>query len=179
MPAPAASRSSTGPTTSTCGTAPSPSPSTPPPRIAPYATATAPQQTPANLALTGTVTASNTLSGFPAGNANDGNQNSYWQAAGSSATLTLHLAQAAPVDRIVLELPSNWGTRNQAIQIDDSTDGRTWATLAPAATYQFTAGSNVVSISGPAATLTYLRLDISGNNVQGVPQIAEFQAYDN
>ncbi len=139
--------------------------------IAPYVTA------PANLALTGTVTASNTLSGFPASNANDGNQNSYWQATGSSATLTLHLAQAAPVGRIVLELPSNWGTRNQTIQIDDSTNGSTWTTLAPSATYQFTAGSNVVTLSGPAATLTYLRLDISGNNVQGVPQIAEFQAY--
>ena len=131
----------------------------------------------ANRALTGTVTASNTLSGFPASNANDGNQNTYWQAAGTSATLTLHLAKAAPVGRIVLELPSNWGTRNQTIQVDDSTDGRTWTTLAPSATYQFTAGSNVVSISGPAVTLTYLRLDISGNNVQGVPQIAEFQAY--
>ena len=139
--------------------------------IAPYVTA------PANLALTGTVTASNTLSGFPASNANDGNQNSYWQATGSSATLTLHLAQAAPVGRIVLELPSNWGTRTQTIQIDDSTNGSTWTTLAPSATYQFTAGSNVVTLSGPAATLTYLRLDISGNNVQGVPQIAEFQAY--
>jgi F5/8 type C domain len=160
--------------------------------IAPYMTATAsPTASPtatatatptsaasgANLALTGTVTASNTLSGFPASNANDGNQNAYWQATGSSATLTLKLAQAAPVARIVLELPSNWGTRTQTIQIDSSTNGSTWTTLVPSATYQFTAGSNVVSISGPAATLSYLRLDLSANNVQGAPQIAEFQAY--
>jgi len=78
--------------------------------IAPAAPAPA-----ANLALTGTLTASNTLSGFPASAANDANQNTYWQAADSTATLTLHLAQAAPVARIVLELPQNWGTRNHNV----------------------------------------------------------------
>jgi len=157
--------------------------------IAPYTTGTAtPSATPTasttptasatgNLALTGTVTASNTLSGFPASGANDGNQNSYWQAADSTTTLTLHLAQAAPIGRIVLELPQNWGTRSQTIEVDGSTDGRTWTTLVPSATYQFTAGSNTVTLSGSPTTVSYLRLDISGNNVQGVPQLAEFQAY--
>jgi hypothetical protein len=141
------------------------------------ATASATTSATANLALTGTVTASSTVSGFPASNINDGNQNSYWQATGSSATLTVQLAKAAPVGRIVLELPSNWGTRTQTIQIDGSTNGSTWTTLVPSAAYQFTAGSNTVTISGAAATVSYLRLDISANNVQGAPQIAEFQAY--
>ena len=156
------------------GASPSPSPS-PSPSSSPSPSATAPA--PANLALTGTVTASNNVSGFLASAANDGNQNSYWQAAGTTATLTLHLAQAASIARIVLELPSNWGTRNQTIEVDGSTNGSTWTTLAHSATYQFTAGSNTVSIPVPTATRTYLRLDISGNNVQGAPQIAEFQAY--
>jgi len=80
-----------------------------------YADSIAPAAPAANLALTGTLTASNTLSGFPASAANDANQNTYWQAADSTATLTLHLAQAAPVARIVLELPQNWGTRNQSV----------------------------------------------------------------
>ena len=136
-----------------------------------------PGAAPTNLALTGTVTASNTLSGFPASAANDASQDSYWQAAGSTAALTLHLTQAAPIARVVLELPQDWGTRNQAIQIDGSANGSTWTTLTPSATYQFTAGSNVITIPVPTATQTYLRLDISGNNIQGAPQIAEFQAY--
>ena len=140
--------------------------------IAPYASAG-----PANLALTGTVTASSTLSGFPASGANDGSLNSYWQAAGSTATLTLHLAKAAAIARIVVELPQGWGTRDQTIEIDGSTNGSTWTTLAPGAAYQFTAGSNAVAIPVPTATQTYLRLDISGNNVQGAPQVAEFQAF--
>src|SRR3984957_5140170 len=141
--------------------------------IAPYGA------TPAatNLATAGTVTASTALSGFPATNANDANQNSYWQATGASATLTLHLAQASTVARVVLELPSDWGTRNQTIQIDGSSNGTTWTTLVASAVYPFTSGSNVVTIPVPSGTQTYLRLDVSANNAQGVPQLAEFQAF--
>jgi hypothetical protein len=141
--------------------------------IAPYATA------PDNLALAGTLSASNALAGFPAGNANDDNLSTYWQAAAPTATLTLQLAQPAAVDRVLLELPPDWVTRNQTIEVDGSPDGTTWTTLAPATTYTFTAGSNAIAIPVPAGTQDYLRLDISGNNVMGVPQIAEFEAYSN
>ena len=79
-----------------------------------------------NLALTATASADNTLAGFPASNANDGNQATYWQAANAAGVLTLQLAQAAPVDRLVLELPQGWGDRHQTIEVDGSTDGQTW-----------------------------------------------------
>ena len=79
-----------------------------------------------------------------------------------------------PVDRVILGLPESWGTRNQTIEVDGSANGTAWTTLAPAAAYTFTAGSNAIAIPVPAGTEDYLRLDISGNNVQGVPQIAEF-----
>jgi hypothetical protein len=134
-----------------------------------------------NLALTATASADNTLAGFPPGNANDGNQATYWQAANSTGVLTLALAQAAPVDRIVLKLPQGWGDRHQTIQVDSSTDGSTWTTLVPSATYLFSAnnsdGNNFVTITVPATTVSYLRLDISNNDVQGAPQIAEFEVY--
>jgi hypothetical protein len=142
--------------------------------IAPYAA-----DAPNNLALAGTATASNTLAGFPASYANDNGGGSYWQAANSTATLTLQLSKSQPVDRVILELPQSWGTRNQTITVDGSTNGTTWTTLVPAANYTFTMGSNAIAIPFAATTETYLRLDISGNNVQGVPQIAEFQVYDN
>jgi len=136
-----------------------------------------------NLALTATASADNTLAGFPAGNANDGNQATYWQAANSTGQLTLALSQSAPIDRIVLELPQGWGDRHQTIAVDGSTDGSTWTTLVPSATYLFSAsnadGNNVVTISVPSTTVSYLRLDISNNDVQGAPQIAEFGAYSN
>lgn len=136
-----------------------------------------------NLALTATASADNTLAGFPAGNANDGNQATYWQAANSTGVLTLALAQAAPVDRVVLELPQGWGDRHQTIEVDGSTDGSTWTTLVPSAAYLFSAtnsdGNNVVTITLPSTTVSYLRLDVSHNDVQGAPQIAEFEVFSN
>ena len=136
-----------------------------------------------NLALTATASADNTLAGFPASNANDGNQATYWQAANATGVLTLQLAQAAPVDRVVLELPQGWGDRHQTIEVDGSTDGQTWTQLVASTAYLFSAsnaaGNNVVDIAVPSATVNYIRLDISNNDVQGAPQLAEFQVYSN
>ena len=137
-----------------------------------------------NLGLTATASADNTLAGFPASNANDGNQATYWQAANATGDLSLALAKPAPIDRIVLELPQGWGDRDQTIEVDGSTDGSTWTTLVPSAAYLFSAnnadGNNVVTITVPSdPTVSYLRLDISDNTVQGAPQIAEFEAFSN
>jgi hypothetical protein len=141
--------------------------------IAPHATATK------NLAQGATIAPSSAIQGYPAANANDNNSSTYWQAAAATATATLHLSQAATVGRVVLELPANWGTRNQTIEVDGSPNGTTWTTLSPAAAYTFTAGSNAVAIPVPAGTQGYLRLDLSGNSSQGVPQLSEFQVYNN
>jgi hypothetical protein len=134
-----------------------------------------------NLALTATASADNTLAGFPASNANDSNQATYWQAANGTGVLTLQLAQAAPVDKLVLELPQGWGDRHQTIEVDGSTDGQTWTQLVAPTAYLFSAtnaaGNNVVDIPVPSTTVNYLRLDVSNNDVQGAPQIAEFQVY--
>jgi hypothetical protein len=134
-----------------------------------------------NLALTATASADNTLAGFPASNANDNNQATYWQAANAAGVLTLHLAEAAPVDRIALELPQGWGDRHQTIKVDGSTDGQTWTQLVAPTAYLFSAnnaaGNNVVDIAVPSTTVNYIRLDASNNDVQGAPQIAEFQVY--
>ncbi len=133
---------------------------------------------PDNLGLAGALTASNTQGGFPASNGNDNDLSTYWQAAEPTADLTLQLAQPSPVDRVLLELPPDWPTREQTIEVDGSADGITWTTLVPATAYTFTA-SDAVAIPFPAGTEDYLRLDISGNTVMGAPQIAEFQVYDN
>jgi F5/8 type C domain len=136
-----------------------------------------------NLALTATASADTTLAGFPAGNANDNNPATYWQAASASGVLTLQLAQAAPVDKVVVELPQGWGDRHQTIAVDGSADGTTWTQLVAPAAYLFSAGNaagnNVVDITVPSTSVKYLRLDVSDNDVQGSPQIAEFQAYSN
>ncbi len=136
-----------------------------------------------NLALTAVASADSTLAGFPPGNVNDANQATYWQAAGSTGAVTLQLAQPAPVNRIVLKLPQGWGARHQTIAVDYSADGKTWTQLVAPAVYLFSpansAGNNVVVISVPSTTTAYLRLDISSNDVQGAPQLAEFEVYSN
>jgi hypothetical protein len=85
------------------------------------------------------------------------------------------------VDRLVLQLPPGWGDRHQTIEVDGSTDGQTWTQLVAPTAYLFSAsnaaGNNVVDISIPAATVNYLRLDVSNNDVQGAPQLAEFGVY--
>jgi hypothetical protein len=141
--------------------------------IAPHATA------PENLAQGGTITTGSAVQGYPSANANDNNLSTYWQAHQSAADLTLHLSQASNVDRVILELPQSWGTRNQTIEVDGSANGTTWTTLVPAAAHTFTADSNAIAIPFAEVPEGYLRVDVSGNNVQGVPQIAEFQVYDN
>jgi F5/8 type C domain-containing protein len=141
--------------------------------IAPYASP------PGNLALAGSLAASNTQGGFPASDGNDDDFSTYWQGAEPTAALTLQLAQPSPVDRVLLELPANWPTRDETIEVDGSADGNTWTTLVPATAYTFTVGSDAVAIPVPAGTQDDLRLDISGNTVMGAPQIAEFQAYSN
>ncbi len=54
----------------------------------------------------------------------------------------------------MLELPQGWGDRDQTIEVDGSTDGSTWTTLAPSAAYLFSAnnadGNNVVTITVPS-----------------------------
>jgi Pectate lyase superfamily protein/F5/8 type C domain len=134
-----------------------------------------------NLALTATASADNTLAGFPPSNANDNNQATYWQAATGTGVLTLQLAQAAPVDKLVLELPQGWGDRHQTIEVDGSTDGQTWTQLVAPTAYLFSAtnaaGNNVVDIPVSSTTVNYIRLDVSNNDVQGAPQLAEFQVY--
>src|SRR6201986_2673178 len=107
-----------------------------------------------NLALTATASADNTLAGFPAGNANDGNQATYWQGAKSTGVLPLPLAAAGPGDPGGLRPPQGWGDRHQTIEVDGSTDGSTWTTLVPSAAYLFSAnnaaGNNVVDITVPS-----------------------------
>ena len=69
---------------------------------------------PENLALTATMTASSALAGFPASNANDGNNGSYWESQDGAAwpqTLTADLGAVQPEGSIVLTLPPNWGAR--------------------------------------------------------------------
>ena len=137
---------------------------------------------PENLALTATLTASSALPGFPATNANDGNDGSYWESQDGAAwpqTLTADLGAVQPTGQVVLTLPPNWGARTQTIAVLGSTDGSTFTTLVPSTTYTFDPSTrNSVTIPLPAgAQERSLQLSVTGNTGWEAAQISEFEIY--
>jgi hypothetical protein len=92
-----------------------------------------------NLALGQSITANNTISGFPAAGAVDGNSSSYYEGAAGSYpnTLTVDLGSAQNVGTVVLKLPASWGSRTQTFSITGSTNDTAYNTLAASQTYTF------------------------------------------
>lgn len=137
---------------------------------------------PQNLALTATLSASSALSGFPATNAADGNDGSYWESQDGDAwpqTLTADLGAAQPVGQVVLTLPSNWGARTQTIEVLGSTDGTSYTSLVAPTAYTFDPNAqNTVTIPLPAGTQARdLRLSVTGNTGWEAAQLSEFEIY--
>jgi Pectate lyase superfamily protein/F5/8 type C domain len=137
---------------------------------------------PENLALTATMSASTALQYFPASNANDGNDGSYWESQdgdGFPQTLTADLGAAQPEGSIVLTLPSNWGARTETLSVLGSTDGTTYTTLVPSADYTLDPSTgNAVTITLPAGTEDrYLQLNITNNTGWIAAQLSEFEIF--
>jgi hypothetical protein len=137
---------------------------------------------PENLALSATMTASSALPGFPASNANDGNDGSYWESQDGDAypqTLTADLGTVQSTSSIVLTLPSNWGARAETLAVLGSSDASTFTTLVPTADYVFDpATGNTVTVKLPPGTQERaLELSVTGNTGWQAAQISEFEIY--
>jgi acyl-homoserine lactone acylase PvdQ len=106
----------------------------------------------ANLALTGTASASGTQSGYPPSNAIDGDPTTRWASDWSDAqTLTVDLGSAKTVARAILRWEAAYGS---AYKIEVSTDGTTWSTV-----YSTTSGNGgVENVPFPATTARYVRM---------------------
>ncbi len=133
-----------------------------------------------NLALGKFVTASSVVDVYNAGNTNDNNQASYWESQNNAfpQSLTIDLGSAQNVNRLVLKLPTNWGTRTQNISVAGSVNGSTYSTLVNTAGYTFNpASSNSVTINLPASNARYIRLNVTGNNGWPAAQISELEVY--
>jgi len=105
----------------------------------------------------------------------DGDPGSYFESASNAfpQSVTVDLGQTTSVDRIVLKLPFNWGSRVETIAV--SADG---VSLVPVADYTFDpAVANVVTITFPATVLRDITLTISGNTGWPSAQISELEAY--
>ena len=128
------------------------------------------------------MTASSSLQYFPATNANDDNDGSYWESEDGQSfpqTLTADLGSVQPESSVVLTLPSNWGSRVQTLSVLGSADGTDFTTLVPSADHTFDpATQNRVTITLPPGTNEqYLQLSVTGNTGWTAAQLSEFEIF--
>ncbi|WP_432839609.1 discoidin domain-containing protein [Dactylosporangium sp. CA-092794] len=133
-----------------------------------------------NLAAGKPTSASSSVGGFPAGNAVDGNQGTYWESNGGAFPqwIQVDLGSLRQVNQVVVKLPTGWGARNQTFAVRGSSDGTNFTDLVASAQYAFNPGAaNTVTISFGAANARYVRLNFTANSVQNAGQVSEFEVY--
>jgi hypothetical protein len=118
---------------------------------------------------------------YASSNVTDGNQGTYWESANNALPqwVQVDLASAQSAGRVVLQLPATWGARNQTLSLSGSTDGTTFTTIKASATYTFDpTTNNTVTLTFPATTQRYLRVNITANTGWPAGQISEFQVWN-
>jgi hypothetical protein len=135
-----------------------------------------------NLALGATMTASGSTQTYVPSNANDGNTSTYWESTDNDFPqwLEANLGSAQTVGSIVLDLPPStaWATRTQTLSVLGSTNGSSWTTLVPSASYTFNPSTgNTVTISLPVSQVQYLQLNFTANSGWPAGQVSEFEIF--
>jgi hypothetical protein len=118
---------------------------------------------------------------YPSSNVTDADQNTYWESANNAFPqwVQVDLGTAQSASRIVLQLPASWGARNQTLSVLASTNGTSWATVKASATYSFTpAAANTVTITFPATSQRYFRLNFTANTGWPAGQCSGFQIWN-
>ena len=136
----------------------------------------------ANLARGKATSESSHVQTYASGNAVDGDATSYWESANNAFPqwLQVDLGSAMPVGRVVLKLPpsSSWATRTQTLSVQGSTDGSTFSSLVGSAGRTFDpATGNQVAMSFSAATVRYVRINVTANTGWPAGQVSELEVY--
>ena len=135
-----------------------------------------------NLALGKTMTSSGVSQNYGPGNANDGDQSSYWESTNNAFPqwLQVDLGSSVSVNQVVLKLPpaTAWSTRTETLTVQGSTDNSNFSTLVASAGYTFNPSTgNTVTVAVPTVTTRYVRLLITANTGWPAGQISEFEVY--
>ena len=114
--------------------------------------------------------------------ATDSDANTYWESTNGvfPQWLQVDLGASTAIGRVVLKLPpaTAWATRTQTLSVQTGTDGSTFTTAVPSATYTFNpASANTVTIPVPTTTARYVRVNITANSGWSAGQISEFEVY--
>ncbi|CAM5451312.1 CARDB domain-containing protein [Streptomyces violaceorubidus] len=134
-----------------------------------------------NLALGRPAKAGGSHGAYPAGNATDGQQATYWEGPAGSFPqwLQVDLGTAREVDRVVLKLPAGWESRTQTLSLRGSADGSTFRSLDASDGRAFgpaQAGTVAIDLDSPSEA-RYVRVDITGNTGWNAAQLAEVEVY--
>jgi hypothetical protein len=125
--------------------------------------------------------ASTGQAGFVASNVTDVNQATYWESQNNAFTpsqwVQVDLGSAMTVGRVVLKLPTNWGARNETLSVLGSTNNSSWTSLAGSASRTFSPTGNTVTISLPASSQRYIRIDITANTGWPAGQLSSLEVY--
>jgi hypothetical protein len=135
-----------------------------------------------NLALNQPASASGSTQNYVPANTVDGNSSSYWESTDNAFPqwLQVDLGAAKSISKIVLDLPpaTAWATRTQTLSVLGSADGSTFSTIVGSAGYTFDPSTgNTVTITFPANTTRYVRLNFTANTGWPAGQISEFQIF--
>ncbi|MCM4080716.1 CARDB domain-containing protein [Paractinoplanes hotanensis] len=135
-----------------------------------------------NLAQGKAATASGVNGPYGAGNVTDGNASSYWESPNNSFPqwAQVDLGSSVAIDQVKLKLPppADWATRTQTLSVLGSTNNSSWSTLSASAGRTFNPGSgNTVTVDFTAATVRYVRVNITGNTGWPAGQLSELEVY--
>lgn len=115
-------------------------------------------------------------------NVTDGSATSYWEGPENTfpASVTIDLGRAAPLGRVVLELPpiAEWNSRVQTLSVSGSADGHTFSTLSGSAPHTFDAATgNKVTLRFTRTEKRFLKVVITANAGWPAGQLSEVEAY--
>jgi alpha-1,3-glucanase-like protein/CARDB protein/F5/8 type C domain-containing protein len=132
-----------------------------------------------NLAAGKSASASSNTQTYVAGNVTDGNQGSYWESANNAFPqwVRVDLGSSVSTNQVVLKLPSGWGSRNETLAVQGSTDGQNFNDLSAAASRAFNAPGNTLTIDYGNSTVRYIRILITANTGWPAGQISEVEVY--
>ncbi|MCW2142865.1 discoidin domain-containing protein [Actinoplanes cyaneus] len=135
-----------------------------------------------NLAAGKTFSASSYTDVYSAGNAGDGNANTYWESNNNAFPqwLQVDLGTATSVNQAVLKLPpaTAWSTRTETLSITGSTDGSSFSQLKASAGYTFNPSSdNTVTVDFTAVSARFVRLNFTANTAWPAGQLSELEVY--
>ncbi|MFI9387923.1 choice-of-anchor D domain-containing protein [Kutzneria sp. NPDC052558] len=136
-----------------------------------------------NIAAGRPASASSTNGTFGAANLTDADASTYWESANGAFPqwAQVDLGSSYSVGKVVLKLPPStaWGARTQTLSVQGSTDGSTFGTIVGSAGYTFdpTANNNTVTITFPAATARYVRVNITANTGWPAGQLSDFEVF--